>query len=213
VLPALETHALVKITASVEQSDCHDVERLIRHFLEKVAGQDPESAGVDRQRLVDAEFRAEERDRTVRQNPLGGALQVGIDDLGHSLELIQQISVSGGAEQVAFGQIEEKPHRILPRHHEPVCIDAAKELASAGGPRPEVVVGDPREILEWLGKSSGQAINRATHIARSIKSVIHSIESNRSRLGMTDGPRCHQGRRHAPEAPGCRGRFGHPRIR
>ena len=58
-------HALAEVAARVEEADPDERDAELGRRLEVVAGEDAESAGVDRQPLVDAELHAEVRDERV----------------------------------------------------------------------------------------------------------------------------------------------------
>ena len=58
-LAALLVEALPEVAAAVEQADADERHAELGGGLQVVAGEDAEPAGVDRQRLVDAELHAE----------------------------------------------------------------------------------------------------------------------------------------------------------
>ena len=62
-LPAVGEHVLAEVAVAVEQAHADGADAEVRAALEVVAGEHAEAAGIDRQRLVDAELGAEVRDR------------------------------------------------------------------------------------------------------------------------------------------------------
>ena len=71
VLPAGRVDPLAEVAVAVHQADRDEREPHVRGLLEDVARQHAETAGVDRQRLVDRELGAEERSRAVLGHRLG----------------------------------------------------------------------------------------------------------------------------------------------
>ena len=67
VLPAAGVDALAEVALAVHQPDGDERQRAVGRLLEDVAGERAEAAGVDRERAVHAELRAEVRDRVARR--------------------------------------------------------------------------------------------------------------------------------------------------
>ena len=59
MLPAVDVEPLAEVALVVIQPDAHQRDAEIRGALQMIAGEDAEAAGVDRQRLVQAELRGE----------------------------------------------------------------------------------------------------------------------------------------------------------
>ena len=68
VLPAVEIEALLEVALVVVEADADERDAEIRRALDVIAGQNAEAAGVDRQRLVEAELGGEVRDRPRPQH-------------------------------------------------------------------------------------------------------------------------------------------------
>ena len=175
VLPTGEGHSLVQVATSVQQSDPDDVERLVRRLLQDVTGENTETARVDGQRRMDAELCTEEGHWSVGLYELRGTLQFRVHALGNAAKSLEQLRVVRRAKEVPFGLIPEEPHGVLPRQRETVGVDAAKQVTPSRGPRPHVVVGDPRQVLKRLGQPARQAIYRPSHVARAVEACIHPM--------------------------------------
>ena len=65
MLPAAGVDPLAEVALAVHQADRDERQRAVGRLLEDVAGERAEAAGVDRQRAVHAELRAEVRDRAL----------------------------------------------------------------------------------------------------------------------------------------------------
>ena len=63
VLPAVAIEPLPEVALVVVQADADERDAEVRRALDVIAGEDAEAAGVDRQRLVQAELGREVRDR------------------------------------------------------------------------------------------------------------------------------------------------------
>ena len=70
-LAAALVEPLPEVAAAVEQADADERDAELGRRLQVVAGEDAEPAGVDRQRLVDAELHAEVGDEHVVAAPVG----------------------------------------------------------------------------------------------------------------------------------------------
>ena len=73
VLPAVLVEALAEVALAVEEADADERDAEVGGALDVVAGEDAEAAGVDRQRLVQAELGGEVGDRAGPQDAGVGA--------------------------------------------------------------------------------------------------------------------------------------------
>ena len=76
VLPAVVVEALAEVALVVEQADADERDAQVAGALDVVAGEHAEAAGVDRQRLVQAELGREIGDGLGRSTPACRAPQV-----------------------------------------------------------------------------------------------------------------------------------------
>ena len=152
VLEARPVDALLEVALPVEEPDADDGQREIARLLEDVPRERAQSPRVDRQRGVDAELCADERNRAVecldrRVRP--GT--VALDDLREALHALAERAVAAGGLECVRGEILELSDRVaaveLPRER----IERAEELGAVGIPRPPVVERDPGERGE-LGR-------------------------------------------------------------
>ena len=161
VLEARAVDALLEVALPVEEPDADDGQREVARLLEDVARERAEPARVDRQRRVDAELRADERDRAVEA--LDRRVRPGTVVLEHLREPLHALAdravAAGGLERVRR-EILELSHRVaaveLPRER----VERAEELGAVGIPRPAVVERDPRERRE-LGRKPRRDVGGA----------------------------------------------------
>src|SRR3990172_8009217 len=78
---------LVEVSLAVEEADADHRQRQVRGGLQEVAGEDAETAPVQRQRAVDAELRAEVGDRALGRDRRrgGGPAELGREGGGGRL--------------------------------------------------------------------------------------------------------------------------------
>ena len=166
VLPAAGVDALAEVALAVHQPDRDERERTVGGLLEDVARERAEAAGVDRQRAMDAELRAEVGDRVLRRGRRLGerALEVGAHrrlDRGGALE---QRTVARGALERLRADLAEQPDGVLPAPVPAHRIDRGEQVGAAGRPGPAVVVGEARERCERLRHPGRQRVGGAQEI-------------------------------------------------
>ena len=166
VLPAAGVDALAEVALAVQQPDRDERQRPVGRLLEDVAGERAEPAGVDRERLVDAELRAEVGDRVVRRRrTLGrGALEVPAHLGVERRDALEQRAVARGALQPFRGRLLQQSHRVLATAFPARGIDRREDVVAVGGPGPAVVVGEPRQRPQRLGHARGQGLGGAQKI-------------------------------------------------
>ena len=95
LLVAIGVDGLTEVALAIEQPDADERQRHVAGRLHVVAGEDPEAAGVDAERLVDAVFGAEIGDRTD-QLPSVLALEPVAGAVGHvPVEVREHVLVFG----------------------------------------------------------------------------------------------------------------------
>ena len=149
VLEARAVDALLEVALAVEEADADDGQGEVARLLEDVPRERSQAAGVDRERRMDAELRADEGDRAVetldmRVRP--GAIV--LEHLRQPRDALTDRDVTGGGLGRVRQEVLELAHRVaaveLPRE----WVERAEELGAVGVPRPAVVERDPRERRE-----------------------------------------------------------------
>jgi hypothetical protein len=149
VLVALAVDGLLEVALAIEEPDRDERQRHVARGLAVVAREDAEAAGIDRQRLVEAELGAEVRDELAflhRRN--AGALAhavIAVVHRQHAVVVVQERRVVRGLLEPALVHAAQDRLRIvadrLPQHG----IEAREELARRPVPAEPEVVG---ELLE-----------------------------------------------------------------
>ena len=161
VLPAVGCQRLTEVAGAVVQADADQGQAQIRSGLEMVAGQDAQTAGIDRQHFGDAELHGEVAD-TGGQHGVAAGLQLLVPErLGEVLIELARQSVEPLQEAVVLGEFVEPRGADLPEQCHRVAsdarplrgVDAREQLLGRDVPRPTQVGrqrrqrGDPvREV-------------------------------------------------------------------
>ena len=162
VLVALPVDPLAKIRLAVEQADRHQRQSQVRGGLQVIAGQDPQAAAVDGQRLVNAELR---REISHGANAQGGGVDGGPGP--RFIQVEHQLAV-GGVDPRPQRRVLRQPFNLLggelPQHQDGIVIGrsktvrihVAKQLDDVRVPGPPQVAGQRCEVgFEFLGSAHG----------------------------------------------------------
>ena len=151
LLEAVRVHRLAEVAGAVEQAHPHEGHAEVARGLAVIAGQDPEAAGVDAERLVDPELHREVGDRPRH---LGGVLRepqrpaaVLVEGLDDVLVQAHELGVGQEAHPLLGLDVDEELHGVVvaaPR----LGVDPREEAVGLGGPAPPVVVGEVTQPLE-----------------------------------------------------------------
>ena len=152
LLVAVGIDRLAEIALAVEQPDADGRQGHVAGGLHVVAGEDPEAARIDPERLVEAVFGAEVGDRTLERLAVA-ALEPVAGAVGH-------VVVEVGQDVVVFGQEARVVEQARPvgrpaddRDRVPIArprrsVDGAEQAARARMPRPVEVVGEASKAFE-----------------------------------------------------------------
>ena len=153
VLPTLGVDALAEVAFAVKQADPNQRHAQVRGAFEVIAGQDAQAAGVNRQRLVQAEFSTEIRHRTPRQRP---GVRIAPKRLCREIarELVVPALDAGDVDFVGeershprVAKAFEKYDRIVIGFAPQIGVHVPKQVDDLGIPRPPQVV---RQFIEFL---------------------------------------------------------------
>jgi len=145
-LPAVRSQALLEIALPIHQADADERNSQIAGALEVVAREDAQSAGVDRQALVNPELHREVGDAVgseFRVRLLEPALtrHVGVERLEHAVHFGQIGVIVGRLIQALLRDVGQELNRI-PGHLVPeVGVQPPKQLLGFAVPTPVQVVG------------------------------------------------------------------------
>ena len=189
VLPAAGVDALAEIAVAVQEADGDHRPGAVGGLLEDVAGERAEAAGVDRERAVEAVLGGEVGDRTLgrRDRVAARAREVGADALLQRGGAGEQVAVVGRREQAVRRGLLEQLHRVLGDLLPAVGVDRLEGRGAVRIPGPAVVVGEPGEDAQRLGKSCGERFSGSLQIA---SASLHVAQH-----------------RHRSSVPACRGRY------
>ena len=152
LLVAVRVDRLAEVALPIEQPDAEERQRHVAGRLHVVAGEDPEAARVDAERLVDAVLGAEIRDRTVEL--------VAVPALEPVPRAVGHVAIELGQDVLVFGEellvVEEAgPLRRTADDRDRVAIavpgrpvDEAPQVAGPRIPCPAEVVGEAPEAFE-----------------------------------------------------------------
>ena len=152
LLVAVGVDRLAEIALAVEQPDADRRQGHVAGGLHVVAGEDPEAARVDPERLVEAVFGAEVGDRTLERLAVA-ALEPVPGAVGHVAVEVGQDVVVLGQEAWVVEQARPVGRPADDRDRVPVArprrsVDGAEQAARARMPRPVKVVGQASEAFE-----------------------------------------------------------------
>ena len=167
VLPAAGVDALAEVAVAVQQTDGDQRPRPVGGLLEDVAGERAEAARVDRERAVEAVLGGEVGDRALGCGDLvaARAREVGADALLQRRGAGEQVAVARRGDQAVGRGLLEQLHRVLGDLLPAVRVDRREGLRAVGIPGPAVVVGDPGEDAQRLGKAGGEGFGSPLDIA------------------------------------------------
>ena len=189
VLPPAGVDALAEVAVAVQQPDRDQRPGAVGGLLEDVAGERPEAARVDRERAVEAVLGGEVGDRALGRRDLvaARARQVGAHALLERRCPGEQLGVLGSRDQSLGRRLLQQPDRVLGDLLPAVGIDVAEDGGSIRIPGPAVVVGEPGEDAQRLGKAGRERLGGSLQIA---SASLHVAED-----------------RHSPQVPVTRCRY------
>ena len=147
-LPALVAHALQEVTLWIHEADADQRHAEVRGFLAVIARQHAEAAGVDRQRLVQREFRGEIRDAAAVEHRLAFLpprvrLRARLVEAEQGLIVgAQERRIGGGSRQLNAGDALEHANRVVRGRAPQLVVEAAEHLAGLLVPTPPQVDGE-----------------------------------------------------------------------
>ena len=185
VLPAQGVDALAEVAVAVHEPDRHHRKPHVGGLLEDVAGQHPEAARVDGQRLVDRVLGAEERGRAVlghraveqRLRQLLG------DGGGERVHAVEEAGVAGQLGEPRGRDLAQQPHRVAEAQLPAAGVDRGEQLRAAGRPGPAVVVGQVRERRERFGQRASGGPRRPRRCRESQRSPLICSECRPQGVG------------------------------
>ena len=160
VLPAVRGQRLPEVAGAVVQADADQRQAQIGGGLEVVAGQDAQTAGVDRQHLGDAELHREVAD-AGGQRLIVGLLQLLVPErLGQVVVEFGGQRVKPGQEFRILGQFVETLRGDRAQHSDRIAatarplagVDALEQVLGGGVPRPPQIRRQPGQRAEALGE-------------------------------------------------------------
>src|SRR5687768_11017187 len=154
LLPPIEAEVLVEVSFRVEQADPYERDTEVRRCLAMVAGKHAEATGVDRDRVVKPELRAEVRDGTVaRFGEVVGEPRVGIRPLAielphETIVHLEELRIARDGTE-AFRVDPPQDHDwIVPGEVPERLIDRGEQRSGATAPTPRNVHRQRRETLD-----------------------------------------------------------------
>ena len=153
LLPALLVDALRKIALDVQQADADEGDAQVGRAFQVVAGQHAQAAGIDRQRLVDAEFGREVGGRPLAENS-GVRRAPGLRRL-HVLDPAAIRAVDAGVQdlfaaalfELVGGVFLQERNGVMRKLRPADRIDFAKDRRDLGLPAPPIIAGQLREFF------------------------------------------------------------------
>ena len=153
LLPAVVRYTLVEIALRIHEADADERQAEIARFLAVITREHAETAGIDRQRLMQRELRREVGDRAAR---LARALvcEPGVVRGAHLVEHRDGAVVLGEPDRIVAGLVQRRARnqlqhadRVVRRQPPERVIQAAKHVTRRDGPAPPEVVGEFRESM------------------------------------------------------------------
>ncbi len=164
LLPAGGVDLLVHVPLVVEQADADHRHPQVAHALEVITRQHPEAAGIDRDRVVQAELGGEvgqrpgEQRAGVGDRPVGDAAQVlaqaavGLVDAGLHLEIVH-----AARDLVAVHALEQRHRVVVDR-----APDVRRQLAEDGA---DVRLPGPPQVARQLAQLAHDVVGaRVGHV-------------------------------------------------
>ena len=143
---------LAEVALAIEEADAEERQRHVARGLHVVAGEHAEAARIDAERLVQAVFRTEVRDRSVEclavasLEPVVGAVGHVPVELGEDVVVLgEELGVVEEARPVD-GAADDRDRVPVARPRSPV--DERPQSTRPGMPRPVEVVGEAAQPLE-----------------------------------------------------------------
>ena len=163
LLPAFDIEVLFEISLVIKQSDGNERHAEAACTFDMVAGEDAEAAGVDRHRLVNAEFQRKIGDGLGAENadvspcPSGSGGHI----LGHSAVCLVDSGIEDefrGTDFQSFGsEFVEESDGIVPELSPSDGIERAEEADDFGMPTPPEIIGKSDAFaVESLGGDTNE---------------------------------------------------------
>ncbi len=130
VLVAAGIEALVEVAAPVTEADTYAGQVAVGRFLEDVAGEDAEAAGIDRERRMHREFGAEERNGVL----CGVGRHVSIERRAERGDVADELWVVRGLLESRARQVAQEADRVVVGRREPALVDSGEDVPSPGRP-------------------------------------------------------------------------------
>ncbi len=152
LLVAVRVDRLAEVALAVEQPDTEERQGHVAGRLHVIAGQDPEAARVDPQRLVDAVLGAEVGDRAGELvavpavEPVARAVRHVAIELGQDVVVLGQELLVVEEPGPLRGTADDRDGVAVARPRRPV--DKAPQVPGSRIPCPAEVVGEPPETFE-----------------------------------------------------------------
>ena len=159
-LPPFGGHVLVEVALRIHEADADERHAEVARFLAVIAGQDAETAGVDRQRLMQRELGREVRDRLPGQlrqpaRPPGVVGRACIVERGDGpVVQAHEVGVAGGGLELLVRHGPEHAHRVVGGRSPQRVVEPAEHLARVRVPAPPEIGGELVQAVEAIGQRS-----------------------------------------------------------
>ena len=143
-LPAVRIDVLPAKSLPVQQADRDQREPQVAGRFQVVAGQDPESTGIDRQAFGKSELEREVRDGERRLGVHEPRMPVVVLLVGGfcALERLLDLGPRPRPQNAILAQLVEQQHRVLTCRLPEFRVERAKQSLDSGLPCPQQVVGE-----------------------------------------------------------------------
>jgi len=157
-LPAVLTDPLREVAEGIEETDCHQGQTEVAGFLEVVAREHAQTAGIDHQGLVQTVFKREVSDLLIRQGGVGFVepgvilVHVGIKLAHDPVVAFEEIAVLDQVIKHLAVNLPEEDDRVvgalLPRE----LVNFLEHARGFGVADPPKVVGKVSQPLDAVGQ-------------------------------------------------------------
>ena len=175
VLGVLPTHGidlLAKIGLAVKKPHRHQSQAQVRRRLDMVAGQHPETAAVDRQRLVNTEFRRQvghwphAQGSSLGLRPgVGVGRQIGVELTVHPVGASAEGRILGQFAHAFGAQALHYLERVVLGGAKPLRIEIAEQLDDGWVPSPPHVHREFVQLVKQLffGRHGAGSLSQTRH--------------------------------------------------
>ena len=157
-LPAVLTDPLREVAEGIEETDCHQGQTEIAGFLEVVAREHAQTAGIDHQGLVQAVFKREVSDLLIRQGGVGffepGVIlvHVGIKLAHDPVVAFEEIAVFDQIIKDLAVHLPQEDDRVVGALFPREQVNFPEQARGFGVADPPKVVGKVSQPLDAVGQ-------------------------------------------------------------